>query len=265
METTTEHRDESTLDSPVSVAREAEWQRNVRWARWLAWVSLAVLLTEGAVGLWQGIAVGSVALTGWALGGGSEGLASAMVLWRFTGDRTWSATAEHRAQRGVAVSFWLTAPYLVAESIRHLAGEHRAETSVIGIGLTAIALLLMPVLGWANHRVGERLGSGPLRARAPRTTCVLLRPPRFCLGWRSLPCGRTAGGLTPRSGWPSPVSRSGRASAPGVVTAAAASGPGGSGSTGNCWPPPPPTTRCAGSPPAPARAHRPRRSAARPR
>ncbi len=31
-------------------------------------------------GLWQGIAVGSVALTGWALGGGSEGLASAMVL-----------------------------------------------------------------------------------------------------------------------------------------------------------------------------------------
>ncbi|CKQ10463.1 cation transporter [Mycobacterium tuberculosis] len=160
METTTEHRDESTLDSPVSVAREAEWQRNVRWARWLAWVSLAVLLTEGAVGLWQGIAVGSVALTGWALGGGSEGLASAMVLWRFTGDRTWSATAEHRAQRGVAVSFWLTAPYLVAESIRHLAGEHRAETSVIGIGLTAIALLLMPVLGWANHRVGERLGSG---------------------------------------------------------------------------------------------------------
>lgn len=144
----------------MSVAREAEWQRNVRWARWLAWVSLAVLLTEGAVGLWQGIAVGSVALTGWALGGGSEGLASAMVLWRFTGDRTWSATAEHRAQRGVAVSFWLTAPYLVAESIRHLAGEHRAETSVIGIGLTAIALLLMPVLGWANHRVGERLGSG---------------------------------------------------------------------------------------------------------
>lgn len=84
-------------------------------------------------GLWQGIAVGSVALTGWALGGGSEGLASAMVLWRFTGDRTWSATAEHRAQRGVAVSL-ADGPYLVAESIRHLAGEHRAETSVIGIG-----------------------------------------------------------------------------------------------------------------------------------
>ncbi|OSC43087.1 cation transporter [Mycobacterium decipiens] len=159
METTTDHCGGSTLDSPLSVARDAEWQRNVRWARRLAWVSLTVLLTEGAVGLWQGLAVGSVALTGWALGGGSEGLASAMVLWRFTGDRLWSATAERRAQRGVAVSFWLAAPYIAAESIRHLGGEHRAETSVIGIGLTAIALLLMPILGWANHTLGARLES----------------------------------------------------------------------------------------------------------
>jgi divalent metal cation (Fe/Co/Zn/Cd) transporter len=143
----------------ASVARDPGWQQSVRCARRLAWVSLAVLLVEGAVGLWQGLAVGSVALTGWALGGGSEGLASAMVLWRFTGARALSETAERRAQRGVAVSFWLTAPYLAAESIRHLASAHHADTSVIGIGLTAIALLLMPILGWANHKLGARLGS----------------------------------------------------------------------------------------------------------
>jgi hypothetical protein len=144
----------------VDACCDAGWQRNARWARQLAWFSLAVLLVEGGVGLWQGLAVGSVALTGWALGGGSEGLASAMVLWRFTGDRTLSPTAERRAQRGVAVSFWLTAPYIAAESIRHLVDGQRAETSVIGIGLTAVALVLMPILGWANHRLGERLGSG---------------------------------------------------------------------------------------------------------
>lgn len=138
----------------------AEWQRNVRWARLLAWVSLSVLLIEGAVGLWQGLAVGSIALTAWALGGGSEGLASAMVLWRFTGDRTLSDTAERFAQRGVAVSFWLVAPYVAVESIRDLVGGHHAETSMIGIGLTAFALLVMPVLGRANHKLGARLGSG---------------------------------------------------------------------------------------------------------
>src|SRR6185437_2213360 len=104
---------------PAPVACDAYWQSSARWARRLAWVSLAVMLCEGVIGLWQGIAVGSVALTGWALGGASEGLASAMVVWRFTGARTLSETAERRAQRGVAVSFWLTAPYIAAESIRY--------------------------------------------------------------------------------------------------------------------------------------------------
>ncbi|TDK90804.1 hypothetical protein EI067_23860 [Mycobacterium paragordonae] len=143
-----------------SAHHDADWRRNVAWARRLAWISLAVLLIEGGVGLWEGIAVKSVALTGWALGGASEGLASAMVIWRFTGDRTLSATAERRAQRGVAISFWLVAPYVAAESVRHFVGGEHAETSVLGIGLTALALVLMPILGWANHRVGARLHSG---------------------------------------------------------------------------------------------------------
>ncbi|EUA56359.1 putative integral membrane protein [Mycobacterium xenopi 4042] len=32
------------------------------------------------------------------------------MIWRFTGSRMLSATAERSAQRGVAVSFWMTAP-----------------------------------------------------------------------------------------------------------------------------------------------------------
>jgi divalent metal cation (Fe/Co/Zn/Cd) transporter len=152
--------DGTTLASPTSVARDAGWQQGARWARRLAWVSLAVMLVEGGVGLWQGLAVGSVALTGWALGGASEALASTMVVWRFSGARTLSETAERRAQRGVAVSFWLTAPCIAAESIHHLADGQHAETSVIGIGLTSLALVLMPILGRVKHKLGARLGSG---------------------------------------------------------------------------------------------------------
>ena len=147
------------LADPTPVTSDVGWQADARWARRLAWVSLAVVLIEGAVGLWQGLTVGSIGLTGWALGGGAEALASAMVIWRFSGTRAFSATAEQRAQRGVAVSFWLTAPYIAAESIRDLTDQHHAETSVIGIGLIAIGLLLMPILGWANHRLGARLCS----------------------------------------------------------------------------------------------------------
>ena len=143
----------------VAGGRGAGWRADARWARQLAWVSMVVVLVEGGVGLWQGLAVGSIALTGWALGGGAEALASAMVIWRFSGARALSETAERRAQRGVAVSFWLTAPYIAAESVRDLTEGHHAETSVIGIALAALGLVLMPILGRANHRLGARLGS----------------------------------------------------------------------------------------------------------
>jgi divalent metal cation (Fe/Co/Zn/Cd) transporter len=144
----------------ASVARDPGWQQSARWACRLARLGLAAALIEGVVGLWQGLAVGSIALTGWALGGAAEALASAVVVWRFSGARILSTTAEQRAQRGVALSFWLAAPYIAAESLRDLTEEHHAGTSMIGIGLTAFGLVLMPILGRANHTLGERLHSG---------------------------------------------------------------------------------------------------------
>ena len=149
----------SRAELPALVARDAGWLRAARQARWLAWISLAWMCTEGGIGLWQGLAAGSIALTGWALGSAVEGLASVIVVWRFTGSRTLSPTAERRAQRGVAVSFWVLAPYIAAESMRDLLTSHHAETTVIGIVLTAVALLEMPLLGRTKHKLAARLGS----------------------------------------------------------------------------------------------------------
>ncbi len=151
--------DACCTESAHATPRDAAWRRRARWAWALAWVSLVAMLAEGVVGLWQGLAVGSIALTGWALGSLPEALASAMVAWRFSGSRTLSKHAERRAQRGVAWSFWLTAPYIAAESVHHLLDEHHAETSMIGIALTAASLVLMPILGWAKHVLAVRLGS----------------------------------------------------------------------------------------------------------
>ncbi|ORA15253.1 cation transporter [Mycobacterium asiaticum] len=162
--------------------RDAGWRRSAQLARRLAWVSLAVLLVEGGLGLWEGLTVGSIALTGWALGGGSEGLASAMVIWRFSGDRVLSETAERRAQRGVAVSFWLVAPYVAAESIRHLLSGEHAETSVVGIVLTALALVLMPVLGRANHRLGARLRSDATKGEGTQNYLCAMQAAGVLLG-----------------------------------------------------------------------------------
>lgn len=86
-------------------------------------------------------------------------MASIIIVWRFTGSRTLSATAERRAQIGVAVSFWLLAPYIAYEAIGKLAAGHHPETSWLGIGVAAFSLAWMPVLGVMKKRLGARLGS----------------------------------------------------------------------------------------------------------
>jgi divalent metal cation (Fe/Co/Zn/Cd) transporter len=145
--------------APAVVAGE-QWLSTARTARWLAWASLAWMTAEGTLGLIAGLAAGSIALTGWAAGGAIEGLASVIVVWRFTGSRTLSEGAERRAQRAVAISFWLLAPYIAAEAIRYLAGHHPASSTVLGIALTASSVLIMPVLGVIKRRLARRLGSG---------------------------------------------------------------------------------------------------------
>jgi divalent metal cation (Fe/Co/Zn/Cd) transporter len=126
----------------------------------LAWASLFWMTLEGIVGLASGFGAGSIALIGWALSSVVEGLASVIVIWRFTGSRTLSETAEGLAQKGVAISFWLLAPYVAVQAVRDLVMREPAETSLVGIGLTISSLLLMPALGIAKQRLGRRLSSG---------------------------------------------------------------------------------------------------------
>ena len=150
--------DDRTVTTPVK--KDERWLRAARYARWLAWASLAWMTAEGVLGLIAGFAAGSIALVGWALGSAIEALASVIVVWRFTGSRMLSETAERRAQKAVAVSFWLLAPYIAIEAIRDLAAHHPASTTLLGIALTASSLVIMPVLGIAKRRLGGRLGSG---------------------------------------------------------------------------------------------------------
>jgi divalent metal cation (Fe/Co/Zn/Cd) transporter len=135
------------------------WLRLARWTRWLAWASLAWMAVEGAVGLVAGYGAGSIALVGWALSSVVEAMASVIVIWRFSGTRTLSETAEGRAQKLVAASFWLLAPYVAFESGSALLTDHRPESTLLGIGLTTTSLLVMPALGIVKRRLGRRLGS----------------------------------------------------------------------------------------------------------
>jgi len=142
-----------------TVPGSPSWFRLARLAKLLASLTLVWLGIEGVVGVVAGILAGSIALIAFGLDSGIEGLASVIVIWRFTGTRTTSAQAERRAQKWVAVSFYLLAPYVAAEAVETLIDGAAAETSWIGIGLTAGTLVLCPLLGIAKQRIGAKLES----------------------------------------------------------------------------------------------------------
>jgi divalent metal cation (Fe/Co/Zn/Cd) transporter len=83
----------------------------------------------------------------------------AVVIWRFTGSRTLSEDAERRAQRWVAASFFVLAPYFRFESGHRLLAGEAAQAQPVGIALTASSVVGMPLLGLAKRRLGRRLGS----------------------------------------------------------------------------------------------------------
>ena len=103
-----------------------------------------------------GILAGSIALVGYGL---DSAIASVVVIWRFTGSRIHSDEAEARAQKVVAATFFLLAPYIAVEAVDRLVTGKEARASWVGIGLAVVSITLMPVFGRVKKRIGSRLQS----------------------------------------------------------------------------------------------------------
>jgi divalent metal cation (Fe/Co/Zn/Cd) transporter len=171
--------------------QSADWLRAARRARALSWLSLAWMGAEGAIAITAGILAGSIALIGFGLDSAIEGVASLVIVWRFTGHRLLSHAAEERAQKLVAIQFFLLAPYVAFEAVRHLATASEPEVSVLGMILTATSLVGMPYLGLAKQRLADALGSSATHGEgAQNLLCAYLAGAVFLglagnalLGW----------------------------------------------------------------------------------
>jgi divalent metal cation (Fe/Co/Zn/Cd) transporter len=150
---------ELSVLQPAQITRSREWHDAARRARWLSWLSLAWMGAEGVIALTAGILAGSIALVSFGLDSFIEGFASLVIVWRFTGSRLLSHAAEERAQKLVAVQFFLLAPYVAFEAVHKLRTGEEPQTSWLGIALVTSSVIGMPFLGIAKRRLADKLGS----------------------------------------------------------------------------------------------------------
>ena len=149
---------EAATRAVPTISRE-RYDALARKVKRLSWLSLGAMTLEGAVAITAGVIAGSIALVGFGLDSAVEGFASTIIIWRFTGSRVFSERAEHRAQKLVAIQFFILAPYVGIESIRTLVDGSHAAVSPVGIGLSIFSLVTMPLLGVAKQRIADEIGS----------------------------------------------------------------------------------------------------------
>ncbi|MGI9644427.1 MAG: cation transporter [Ilumatobacteraceae bacterium] len=157
-----------THDAPVAAADRAA---AVRRATLLNRVSLGYNALESVVALSAGIIAGSVSLIGFGLDSVIEISAAGILAWRLAAERRVGCTqgTDRAATRAIAVSFAALAIYISIDASRRLLNGEEPDTSMIGIVLTGLSLLVMPFLARAKKRVAPALGSRAQVAEANQT------------------------------------------------------------------------------------------------
>ncbi len=124
-------------------------------------------VVEAIVAISAGAVASSAALVGFGLDSSIEVLSAGAVAWQFT--RREPERWEKPTLRVIAVAFFALAVYVTATSVLALVGRVEVEHSTVGIVLTAVSVIVMPFLSYAERRAGRELGSATAVADSKQT------------------------------------------------------------------------------------------------
>lgn len=156
-------------------AGSCERPSQVRGALRLEYLTVGWNVVEAGVALWAARASGSVALLGFGIDSCVETLSGAVLIWRLRAeasarDREHVEALDRRAHKLVGASLLLLAAYVAADASLSLLRAEKPQTSVVGIGLTALSMGVMMWLARAKRRAAAALQSKALAADAFQTT-----------------------------------------------------------------------------------------------
>jgi divalent metal cation (Fe/Co/Zn/Cd) transporter len=144
--------------------RRGTLQRRIRW---IVGITIGYNAIEAVIALSAGAAASSVALIGFGLDSIIEVLSAAAVAWQFT--RKDPDKWEKPTLRVIAIAFFALAAYVTVSSILSLTGTSEIQHSTVGIALTALSVVIMPVLSYIERRTGKELGSATAIADSKQT------------------------------------------------------------------------------------------------
>lgn len=132
---------------------------------------------EGIVAIAAGLTASSIGLVAFGLDSGIEVSAALVLAWRLRQERLAGCKleADDRAQTMIAWSFVALAGYAATTATIDLLGGHEPDASTLGIAITALSLVVMPMLAAATRKIAHELGSQAAVAEAAQTNvCTLL-------------------------------------------------------------------------------------------
>ena len=160
----------------VLIQSETDRAASVRSGVLLEYFTIGWNLIEGLVAVGSGIVAGSPSLIGFGFDSFIESTSGVALLWRLrVDDEHLRERREQIALRLVGVCFLLLATYILFDSVKTLYYREAPELSVIGIGVTVVSLVVMPILAHKKRKVAKQIKSKALEADSRQTDlCVYL-------------------------------------------------------------------------------------------
>jgi divalent metal cation (Fe/Co/Zn/Cd) transporter len=151
----------------LALERQAIAQRGKR----LEYFTIVWNTLEGLVAVAAGMMAGSISLVGFGIDSFIEVTSGGALLWRMSVDADIHRRErnERLALRIVGGCFLALAAYIGFESIADLIQRNQPESSLPGIVLAIVSLVVMPLLSRAKRRVGNVLASAAMHADARQT------------------------------------------------------------------------------------------------
>ena len=143
----------------------------------LEYITVGWNVVEGAVAVLAGLLAGSVALVGFGVDSAIESSSGAVLLWRLRVEQTGKNVerAEQTALKLVGASLLLLAAYVTFDAIKTLVTREQPQRSILGIVVSVLSLIVMPLLAKAKRRTAAELNSAALHADSRQTSiCAYL-------------------------------------------------------------------------------------------